>query len=290
LLSAATKLRVAGLVRSALWDMELQRIRYEQAKAEIDVFEQLLAKVERRVELGDLPRADFLLAQTELLQKLSVLTQAEAELMHARKRYSSITQLTKIPTAYQEKLVDLKKIEFSHPIFVAINSQIERKQAEIKALKLVGSGQTNLTVGINSDRTQNNDPRSNQTESFNIGVSIPFGGSEHLQPQVAALNVELNRLIADREQLFRDLELAHHEAEHNLEVNEAELEIANELKRVAEEHLGMMQLSFSVGEINLMDLLKVQSRAQQAILSAKERAIMLERDIALYNQAVGVMP
>jgi outer membrane protein, heavy metal efflux system len=288
--SVATKLRIAGLVRGALWDMELQQVRYEQARAEINVFEQLLAKVERRVELGDLPRADVLLAQSELLQKLSILTQAEAELMHARKRYASITQLTKVPAAYQEKLVNLKKIEFSHPAFVAINSQIERKQSEIKALKLVGSGQTNLTVGVNSDRGSNNDPRTNDTESFNIGVNIPFGGSEHLQPQIAALNVELNRLITDREQFYRDLELAHHEAEHNLEVNEAELEIANELKRVAEEHLGMMQLSFSVGEINLMDLLKTQSRTQQAILSAKERAIMLERDIALYNQAVGVLP
>lgn len=288
--STATKLRIAGLVRAALWDMELQRVRYEQARAEVNLFEQLLAKIERRVELGDLPRADVLLAQTELLQKLSTITQAEAELMHSRKRYSSITQLTKVPATYQEKLVNLKKVEFNHPIFVAVNSEIERKQAEIKALKLVGSGQTNLTVGVNSDRTQNNDPRSNQTESFNIGVNIPFGGEEHLQPQVAALNVELNRLIADREQLFRDLELAHHEAEHNLEVNEAELEITNELKRVAEEHLHMMELSFSVGEISLMDLLKIQSRTQQAILSAKERAIMLERDIALYNQAVGVLP
>ncbi len=288
--SAATKLRIAGLVRSALWDMELQKVRYEQARAEIDIFEKLLAKVERRVELGDLPRADVLLAQTELLQRLSTLTQAEAELMHTRKRYASVTQLTKIPSVYKEKLADLKKVEFSHPAFVAVNSDIERKQAEINALKLTGSGQTNVTVGINSDRSQNDDPRSNQTESFNIGVNIPFGGSEHLQPQVAALNVELNRLIANREQLFRDLELAHHEAEHNLEVNQAELEISNELKQIAGEHLKMMQLSFSVGEISLMDLLKAQSRTQQAILGAKERTVMYERDIALYNQAVGVMP
>lgn len=288
--SAATKLRVAGLVRNALWEMALQKIRYEQARTEADLFEKLLAKVERRVELGDLPRADLLLAQTELLQKLSILTQAEAELMHARKRYSSITQLSKMPAAYEEKLADLKKIEFSHPLFVAMNGQIERKQAEIDALKLVGSGQTNLTVGINSDRSQNNDPRSNQIESFNIGVDIPFGGADHMRPQIAALNVELNQLLAEREQRYRDLELAHHEAEHNLEVNEAELEIASELKRVAEEHLKMMDLSFSVGEINLMDLLKTQTRTQQAILNAKERAIMLERDIALYNQAVGVLP
>ena len=288
--SKATKLRVAGLVRSALWEMELQNIRYEQAKADLDLHEELLAKVERRVELGDLPRADLLLAQTEYLQKLSALTQAEAELMHARKRYSNITQLAKIPASYKEKLVDLQKIEFTHPTFVAINSEIERKQAEIKALKLVGPGQTNLTVGINSDRTQSNDPRSNQTESFNVGVNIPFGGEEHLQPHIAALNVELNRLIADREQLYRDLELAHHEAEHNLEVNRAELEIATETKAIAEQHLKMMNLSFSVGEISLMDLLKVQSRTQQAILVAKEKSVMVERDIAIYNQAVGVVP
>ncbi|MFA5016357.1 MAG: TolC family protein [Methylobacter sp.] len=287
--SDAVKLRVAGLVRNALWNIALANLSYEQAKIELAITDQLLAKVQRRVELGDLPRADFLLAQTESLQKRSVVTQAEAELMHARKRYASITQMTKIPKDYQEKLVGLTEIQQSHPALVAINSHIERKQAELNAIKLVGSGQTNVAVGINSDRFTN-DPRSNQTESFNIGVTVPFGGSAHLAPQVAAVNVELNRLLTEREQMNRDLEQAHHEAEHNLEVNRAELGIADELKQVAEEHLNMTQLSFSVGEINLMDLLKIQSRTQQAVLNAKQRSIMIQRDIALYNQAVGVMP
>ncbi len=283
------KLRVSGLIRSALWDMALANIGYEQAKIELAITDQLLAKVQRRVELGDLPRADLLLAKTESLQKRSVVTLAEAELMHARKRYSSITQMSKIPELYQEKLVELTAIQHSHPLLVAINSQIERKQAERDAIKLVGSGQTNVAVGINSDRFTN-DPRSNQTDSFNIGVIVPFGGSAYLAPHVAAVNVELNKLIAEREQLSRSLEQAHHEAEHNLEVNRVELGIAEELKQVAEEHLKMTDLSFSVGEINLMDLLKIQSRTQQAVLNAKQRSIMLQRDIALYNQAVGVTP
>ncbi len=287
--SDAVKLRVAGLVRVALWNITLANLSYEQAKIELAITDQLLAKVQRRVELGDLPRADFLLAQTESLQKRSVVTQAEAELMHARKRYASITQMTKIPKDYQEKLVGLTEIQQNHPALAAVNSQIERKQAELNAVKLVGSGQTNVAVGINSDRFTS-DQRSNQTESFNIGVTVPFGGSAHLAPQVAAVNVELNKLIAEREQMNRDLEQAHHEAEHNLEVNRVELGIADELKQVAEEHLKMTQLSFSVGEINLMDLLKIQSRTQQAVLNAKQRSIMIQRDIALYNQAVGVMP
>ena len=287
--SDAVKLRVAGLVRNALWNIALANLSYEQAKTELAITDQLLAKVQRRVELGDLPRADLLLAQTESLQKRSVVTQAEAELMHARKRYSSITQMTKIPGDYQEKLVDIVKIQQSHPALVAVNTQIERKQAQLDAVKLVGSGQTAVAVGVNSDQFTN-DPRSNNTASFNIGVTVPFGGSAHLAPHVAAVNVELNKLLAEREQMNRDLEQAHHEAEHNLEVNRVELGIANELKQVAEEHLKMTQSSFSVGEINLMDLLRIQSRTQQAVLNAKQRAVMLQRDIALYNQAVGVMP
>jgi outer membrane protein TolC len=288
--AAATKLRVAGLIRTALWDMELQKIRFEQAQIEVATFEKLQKKIGKQVELGDLPRADLLLAETELLQKRSLLILAEAELMHARKRYANITRTAKVPANFQENLVPLKELSQSHPALVALNSLIERKQAELNALELVGSGQTNLAIGVNSDRPSNNDPRSNKTESFNIGVVVPFGGSAHNQPHIAAINVELNKLIAEREQLYRDLEQAHHEAEHNLEVNQAALAIANELKQTSEAHFKMTQLSYSVGEINLLDLLKIQVRAQQAVLNAKERAVMLQRDQAFYNQAVGVLP
>jgi outer membrane protein TolC len=286
--AAGIKLRVAGLVRGALWNMALVNIRYEQAQAELDIYGKLLATIKRRVELGDLPRADELLAQTELLQRRSAFTMAQAELMHARKRYSSITQLTKMPGVYEEKLVALKEIEQNHPALVAVNSQIERKQAEITAVKSIGSGQSHVLAGLLSD--EGHDPRSNKAEFFNVGVMVPFGGSAHIQPQIAAVNVELNKLFAEREQLYRDLEQAHHEAEHNLEVNRVELGTANEQKTVSEELLTMTQLAFSVGEINLLDLLKIESRTQQAILNAKERKVMLQRDKAFYNQAVGVMP
>jgi cobalt-zinc-cadmium efflux system outer membrane protein len=288
--SRAVRLRIAGLVRTALWNMELQKVRHQQALSEVDTYEQLFDKIRRRVELGDLPRADLLLAQTELLQKRSALTLAEAELMHARKRYASVTQTTRIPAEFGENLAALGEIQKSHPALAALNGQIERKKAQVEALRLTGSGQPDLTLGINSDRPSDNDERSNNTESFNIAVSVPFGGSAHLQPQIAALQVEESRLLADYQQLYRDLELAHHEAEHNLEVNRAELKTAEEMRQVAEEHMRMMDISFSAGEIDLMDLLRVKARTQQAILNAKERAVILQRDIALYNQAVGMMP
>jgi outer membrane protein TolC len=62
------------------------------------------------------------------------------------------------------------------------------------------------------------------------------------------------------------------------------------LKDIAEQHLRMMQISFEAGEINLLDLLKIQSRSLEAMRNAKLQEITLQRNIALYNQAVGVMP
>ena len=286
--AAAIKLRVAGLVRGALWDMDLAKIRYEQAQAELGIYERLLRSIQRRVELGDLPRADELLARSELLQKRSTFTVAEAELMHSRKRYTSITQINKVPLHYEEELVALKEFGQNHPILAAINHQIEHKQAELNTLKAIGSGQSHAIAGLLSD--EGNDARSNKAEFFNVGVTVPFGGSAHAQPHIAAINVELNKLIAERAQMNRSLEQAHHEAEHNLEVNRVELDTANEQKAVSEELLTMTQLAFSVGEIHLLDLLKIESRTQQAILYAKERAVMLQRDKAQYNQAVGMMP
>jgi outer membrane protein TolC len=288
--TAATKLRVAGLVRAVLWDMELQKIRYDQAHVELDSYEELLAKTKRRVALGDLPRMDELLVQTELLQKKSALTLAEAELMHARKRYHSITQTNKIPSVYQEQLASINEIQQNHPLLVALNSQIDRKKAELDAQRLVGSGQPSINLGVTSDRPSNSDQRSNNTESFNIGVTVPFGGEAHLAPQLAGINVELNKLISERSHLYRDLEQAHHEAEHNLEVNQEEMKTADELRKVAEQYLKMAELSYAVGESNLLDLLKIRARTQQAVLNAKERAVMLHRDQAFYNQAVGVLP
>ncbi|MGR9035610.1 MAG: TolC family protein [Gammaproteobacteria bacterium] len=266
----------------------MARIRYEHAHVELETYEQLWSGIKRRVELGDLPRADELLAETELLQKRSAFTSAEAELMHARKRYTTITQMIKVPAVYEENLAALPAIEQNHPALVAVNGQIERKQAELNAIKSIGSGQPQVIAGILSD--EGVDARSNKAEFFNVGVNIPFGGSVHLAPQVASINVELNKLITERDQLYRDLEQGHHEAEHNLEVSRVELETANKQRKVSEELLKMTELSFSVGEINLMDLLRIQSRTQQAILNAEERSVMLQRDIAFYNQAVGVMP
>ena len=286
--SNAVRLEVARLIREALWDMALAENRLQQARNNLAISEQLLDKVKRRVELGDLPKADLLLAESDHLQNQTVLTQAEAELMHSRKSYASLTQTTHVPWAYQESLSDIKAIQPNHPMLEAVNAFVARKQAAIAWAKTTDSiNQPKVSIGTKSSRDQRG---SDDMQSVNIGVEIPFGHDTYDAPEIAAAYLELNQALAQREHLLRQLEKGLHEAEHVLEVNRAELDIARKMKGIAEQHLKMMQISFESGEINLLDLLKIQARSLEAIRNAKEQEVKLQRNIALYNQAVGVMP
>lgn len=285
--SSALKLKVAGLVRHALWDMRLQTNRYEQHKSTLSIFETLQSKIKRRVDLGDLPGSDLLLAKSEYLQARSSLAKAESEMMVARKNYSSLTLLTTIPANFEESLSPLETLSKDHPFLIAINASIQRKQAEINWVKSAGSGQTNVSVG---GKTEKDDKHSDDIESMSVGISIPFGGTSHLAPEIAAANIHLTEALVQRDRLLRRLEKQHHEAKHALEVTETELSIANELKQIAESHLKITRLSFSVGEINLLDLLKIQARTLNAIRYAADHAIMLQKNIAMYNQSVGITP
>ncbi|WP_045226700.1 TolC family protein [Methyloterricola oryzae] len=288
LFSSALKHEVAGLVRDALWNLELVQNRHELAQKVYEVSRQLVAAVSRRVDLGDLARADLLLAQSDLLEKKSLLTLAEAEVMHARKAYTNLTRMTRAPKSFTEKLSGTTEIHEQHPAVAAANAMIERAQAEVEYTRLSKQGnQPSILIGTQHDRGSRQESFNNGT---NLVLQVPIGGDAYNAPFVAQANVALTQKIADRGALLRQLEKALHEAEHNLEVDRATLVIADERKTIAETQLKMSRLAFEAGEIPLIDYLKIQATAQAAIRDAAERAILLQRDTAFYNQVVGVVP
>lgn len=288
LFAGALKHEIAGLVRESLWNLELMQNRRELAIRVFEVSKQLFAAVKRRVELGDLARSDQLMAESDLLEKKSLLTQAEAEVMHARKAYMLLTHLNKAPKRFEEKQSAAKEIGEQHPAVAAANAVIERAQAEVEFTRLSKQGnQPTILLGTQHDRANRLESMNNE---INVVLQIPIGGDAWNAPLVAHANITLTQRVADRGALLWRLEKALHEAEHILEVDRVTLEIANQRKQIAETHLQMSRLAFEAGEIHLIDFLKIQSNAQMAIRDAMERAIMLKRDTAFYNQVVGEIP
>jgi cobalt-zinc-cadmium efflux system outer membrane protein len=284
----ALKQEVAGLVRDSLWNLALVQNRYELAKQVLDVSGQLVAAVQRRVELGDLARSDLLLAQSDLLEKKTALALAEAEVMHARKAYSNLTRLERAPRLFAEELSRQDAITEEHPVIAAANAVIERAQAEVEWTRKSKQGnQPSILIGTQHDRSSRRNSFNNES---NLVLQVPIGGESYNAPFVAQANLALTQRMADRNTLMRQLEKAFHEARQNIDVDRAALAIADERRKIAETHLRMSRLAFETGEIQLIDFLKIQSGAQAAFREARERSILLQRDIAFYNQVVGIMP
>lgn len=286
--SRALRHEVAGLVRDALWNLRLTENRRELARQIYEVASHLTAVVQRRVELGDLARADLLLAESDQLEKKTALVQAEAEVMHARKAYQNLTRLNKAPKFFEEAQSPLRGFDERHPSVAAVSALIERAQAEIEFTRVSKQGnQPSLLIGTDT-------ARGSTRESFNTGnnivLQIPIGGDTWNAPAVAQANVVLTERMAQREIVWRQLEKALHEALHNLEVDRTALAIAQRRKEIAETQIKMSKLAFETGEIALIDYLKIQAGAQAAIRDAAQRAILVQKDIAVYNQVVGITP
>jgi outer membrane protein TolC len=284
----ALKHEVAGLVRDALWTLRLMENRRELARQIYEVAEKLTAVVRRRVELGDLARADELLAESDQLEKKTALVQAEAEVMHARKAYQNLTRMNRAPKRLEEMLSKLKGLDERHPSLAASSASVERAQAEVEFTRLSKQG-NQPTILVGTDSTQI-DRQGSFGTGTNIVLQVPIGGDDWHAPQVAQANLTLNEKIVQRETLRRQLEKALHEAQHNLEVDRAALDIAERRKAIAETQISMSRIAFEAGEVALIDYLKIQAGAQSAIRDAAERAILVQKDTSVYNQVVGVMP
>lgn len=284
----AIKHEVAGLVRDALWNLRLAENRYDLARRIYEVSKQLTAVVQRRVEVGDLARADLLLAESDELEKKTALVQAEAEVMHARQNYTNLTRLVRAPKHFEEVQSPLSTFDENHPAIAVANALIERAQAEVEFTRRSKQGnQPSILVGTQHERDTRREGYNNET---NLVLQIPIGGDAYNAPFVAEAAIALTQRMADRDILYRQLEKALHEAIHNLQVDRTALTIAERRREIAESQLRMSRLAFETGEISLIDYLKIQATAQAAIRDAEQRAILLQRDIAVYNQVVGVTP
>ena len=95
---------------------------------------------------------------------------------------------------------------------------------------------------------------------------------------------------ADRNRQLRELSLALHEAAHGLNVVHQNIEAASARLDLAERHQAMGEVAYEKGEIELIDLLKVQATAIAARRQVSRLLIDEKRQTALYNQAVGELP
>lgn len=282
--SAMWRLEVAGRVRDLL-------ARLSRAQAEVDLAEQALvtarelqAQVAKRVEYGDVPRTDRLLAREDTLQREADLRQARLRRDQVAAEYRRFTGLEQRPAQWQEAPAESNDLD-RHPALEAARASMTAAQAGRAVVR--ERGRLQPTVGFNLRREE--DGR-DAIDSVGISLSLPIPLSRLRAPEEARAGMELADAQAGFQQARRDTALAVEQAREALATARGQLERAREHEALAAENLRIQKKAYALGEIGLIDLLRVRGRSlatqRQAVLSE----IDLKRAIADYNQAKGVMP
>ena len=84
--------------------------------------------------------------------------------------------------------------------------------------------------------------------------------------------------------------LRRHEARHTLDTVHHNIDAAAARAELATRHRKMGVLAYQKGELELLDLLRLQRNANAAERQLARLQIEQNRQIAFYNQAVGVLP
>lgn len=284
---AALRLHVAGQVREAVWQVALMHNNVALAEQEWKTAQALEQDVAKRVRLGELAKTDLLLARDEALRKQSAYLQAVAEWRHSQDQYRALTGLDRLPRKRGETRSPRTTIVPEHPLLAEAQANVAEAQAQLDAARQASGGNPELTIG---GRRERGFVAENYISSIGVSVRVPFGTAAHTGPRISRAARAYADALAERDRLQRRLRIGLHEAEHTLSATEESLKIAEEQNALAQENLRLARVAFSVGETDLVGLLRVQTLAFAAQRSEQELRIMRQRAIARYNQAVGVLP
>ncbi|MBC7697223.1 MAG: TolC family protein [Bacteroidia bacterium] len=281
------QLQLAGMVRDALWDIHLMQGLAHIAKSKLESLTQLQNDVEKRVQLGDLAQKDLLVAQTEALQAEAESINAEAEFQHAKFRYMSLTGLKIIPQEFTEIKSAKNNLDEAHPALLEANGKIALSN-ELRNLAHIESRENpTLTVGARSLRgafdNQYND-------SIGLTLRIPLQSESRNAPLTALAEMHYAESQVHLSQLNILLTAAMHEAEHNLEVGSKQLDVLTKQNVIAQQNLNISRKAFQLGELDLSDLMRIQTQTFNTERTLKNQQVQQLWNIARYNQAVGELP
>lgn len=284
---AAVRLGVAGEVRESLWGLLLAEEQLRLATQALETAQALEREVVIRERAGDLALRDRLLARDELLAKQDEQLAARVEFRHAIERYEFLTGLAQRPADIREVRSTISAITDDHPLLQELQRRLAAAVAEVNRLKQGAGAPVQLTLGVRRERAAIGE--ASQT-SAGLGLRLPLEGTRYQATALAAAELNIAHIRAEQARLQRELMLTAHEAEHSLSMMDESLRLAEEQAQVGGESLRLARLAFEAGDLELSQLLRIQSQAMAVERRLTLRRLEQQQAIARYNQAVGVLP
>ena len=283
----ARRLEVAGKVRDRLWMLALARGELEQAQSALQIAQGLADDVKRRVDAGELPRSDLLLADKDVLTRTDAVAQAENRVAQAEGVFRNFTGLESALIPQWEPIPANRELPENHPQLVLVDAKVELASAHRDRVEGERHSGPNVWLGGKTFKEQSG---AGYDSAVGIEVSIPFGSVAHAAPALAKAGAALTEAQVEREhshhQLAEALYIATLEYERTTEAQQR----AQRRQELAEASLDISRRAFELGEIDLVRLLQVQADAIDARHDQQIRQLDVGQAIARLNQSLGVIP
>lgn len=275
---------VAGKVLQAAWELRLAKSAQQQAQRQWDSAKTLQRDITRRVQAGELARADRLLAEQETLAREADFEDAVAEVEQAGLTWRSLTGLNELPVDLEQSPVLATTPNPNHPRLIAAMDGVSTAQAMRNDTSKNRRARPVLTVYAKRDRGMRNDPFTN---SIGAEVSIPFGSGAHSAPGLAKAEAELTGAQSDLAAVERALSLDQRQSERALQQAERRFKTAARRDTLARSRVKLSRRAFALGETDLYQLLLARQAAADAALELERSKLMIVRATALHNHALG---
>ena len=280
----AARLRLAGEVREAAWALLAQRADLAQADALVQTLAALRDDVQRRVNAGDLARADALAASAESWAATALQTEARQRLLSAQTRWQLLTGVAALPDAAKDTTPS-GTVEHPEVQLAALASELARKRLHL--VQVSRREPPELTLRYRQDVPGRAEAAQN---SIGIGLRLPLATDDRYQPLLAAALSELDVARAQQERLQSRLAADLAEARAALQAAGQQLSAERTRAGLLQERADLIAKSFRAGETPLPDLLRALAAAAQADAAAARQQTSMGLSRARLHQALGLLP
>lgn len=293
---ALRRLEIAALLRDAWWSAQRATRAAGVARNRLETARDIGSDMSRRVQLGEAPAQDELLARNETLAAETELAQADGAQRAALVAYATLTGGAKPEGRLEGEMRD-GDIE-DHPALRAPRAALERAEAQARLVE--ASFIDNPEIGVFGRRESNDQystdpsqPITNQrTDSTTLGFrfKLPLPTPGRNEPRRAEAAAEVARARAEYERARRVVQAEIKTARTVAAAARKAEAIAARRLGVANEQFDLARKAFSLGEVSSVDLYRVRQSQLDAQRMAASAAIDLGIAMSRLNQARGYAP
>lgn len=284
----AAQLKLAGTVRDAWWALKRAEGEVAAARDRLASAQQLAGDVTRRVQAGDLARADQHQAESAVAQAEAAVAEADSGRARAEGALRGIVLAAPAPgTPAVPEPTPASAATIEHPVVAEARSRalVARRSMELTSAQRRANPE--LTIGASRETGGAGE---SSVQSLIVGIRIPFGGGPRQDARVATAQAEAleAEAVADVEQNRLTSEAA--SAGARLQAAQVQVQAAERRARLAAETRGFYDKSFRLGESDLPTRLRVELEAAEAQRALARSRIEAAAAVSQLRQALGLLP